>query len=284
MRSQSHTYTRFSLLQRIEHLTLVLTFITLASTGLPQEFPTSKIGVFILHTLGGIENLRRIHHFTSAIVMLAVIFHLLSIGYKIFVLRTPLTMLPGVQDVKDGLQALLYNIGIVKNHPKMGRYNFEEKIEYWSFVWGMSVMGISGFIMWNPITVTRYLPGEFIPAAKAAHGGEAVLAVLAIMIWHMYGDVIKRFNKSMWTGTQSEDEMLHEHPLELDEIKAGTADRTPDPATLRKRQRIFFPIATVLAIVMLAGVYGFVNAEVTAVKAVPPSSIPLESPSPTPQP
>ena len=50
-----------------------------------------------------------------------------------------------------------------------------------------TVMGITGFMMWNPITATKYLPGEFVPAAKAAHGGEAVLAVLAILIWHMYG-------------------------------------------------------------------------------------------------
>ena len=40
----------------------------------------------------------------------------------------------------------------------------------------------------------KFVPGDFIPAAKAAHGAEAILAVLAIIVWHMYGVHLKRFN------------------------------------------------------------------------------------------
>ena len=76
--------------------------------------------------------------------------------------------------------------------------------------------------------------------------GKGFLLILAIIIWHMYGVHIKRFNKSMFTGKMSEDEMLHEHPLELADIKAGLAERPVDPAALRKRQRIYIPIAAVL--------------------------------------
>ena len=130
-------------------------------------------------------------------------------------------------------------------------------------------MGLTGFMMWNPITTTRFLPGEVIPAAKAAHSGEALLAVLAIIIWHMYGVHIKRFNRSMFTGKMTEEEMLHEHPLELADIKAGMAERPVDEATLRKRQRVYLPIAGALALFMLLGVYGFVNAEQTALTTVP---------------
>lgn len=182
-------------------------------------------------------------------------------------------MLPSLQDVKDGLQALLYNVGFAKQYPKMGRYTFEEKMEYWAFVWGAAVMGATGFMMWNPITATKYLPGEFVPAAKAAHGGEAVLAVLAIIIWHMYGVHVRRFNKAMFTGMQTEEEMLHEHPLELEEIKSGRMHHRPDPRTLRKRQLIYFPIAAILAIAMLGGIYGFINTEETALKTIPPISV-----------
>ena len=284
MSSQPRTYLRFPLSRRIEHIGLMLSFVTLASTGLPQKYPTSKISVFILQTLGGIENLRSIHHFMSTLVMFAVIYHLLVVGYKVFVLRTPWSMMLSLQDAKDGIHALLYNIGIAKTSPKMGRYTFEEKFEYWAFVWGYTIMGITGFIMWNPITATRYLPGEFVPAAKAAHGGEALLAVLAIIIWHMYGVNIKHFNKSIWTGKATEEEMLHDHPLELEDIKAGVADRTPDATTLRKRQRIFYPVAAILTIAMLVGVYGYINTEETALKTIPPISTTVESPTQTPQP
>ena len=284
MSNQPRTYIRFPLSRRIEHIFLMISFITLASTGLPQKYPTSPISVFIVQALGGIENLRSIHHSTSILVMFAIIYHLLVIGYMIFVLRTPWSMMLSLQDMKDGMQALLYNLGFAKAYPKMGRYTFEEKFEYWAFVWGYTIMGITGFIMWNPITATMYLPGEFVPAAKAAHGGEAVLAVLAIIVWHMYGVNIKHVNRSMFTGKVTEEEMVHEHPRELDDIQAGTANRVPDAATLRKRQRIFYPIAAILTVVMLAGVYGYINTEETALKTIPPISTTVESPLQTPQP
>ncbi|MCS7039976.1 MAG: hypothetical protein NZP34_10260, partial [Caldilineales bacterium] len=73
-------------------------------------------------------------------------------------------------------------------------------MEYWAVIWGTAVMIITGFMLWNPITTTKFLPGSWIPAAKAAHGGEALLAFLAIIVWHVYNVHIKTFNRSMFTG------------------------------------------------------------------------------------
>ena len=265
-KKSTRTYKRFPLVRRIEHLTMLLSFTTLGLTGLPQKFPDSSISIGFVNLFGSIENLRGIHHVAAIVMLLGTIWHILYFGYISYVRHARLTMLPSLQDAKDALQVFLYNIGISKTHPQMGRYTFEEKMEYWAFVWGTAVMVATGFMMWNPISTAKFLPGQFIPAAKAAHGGEAVLAVLAIIIWHMYGVHIKRLNKSMFTGQMSEEDMLHEHPLELADIKAGIAERPVDPVTLRKRQRVFFPVAAVLAILMLSGVYGFVNAEDTALE------------------
>jgi cytochrome b subunit of formate dehydrogenase/mono/diheme cytochrome c family protein len=260
----TRTYLRFPLTRRIEHLAMMLSFITLGLTGLPQKFPSAPLSIAFVNILGGIESLRTIHHLAAVVMMLGTAWHIIVFGYIAYVRRTRLSMLPSLQDVKDGWQALMYNIGRATSYPQMGRYTFEEKMEYWAFVWGAIIMGLTGFMMWNPITTARFLPGEVIPAAKAAHGGEALLAVLAIIIWHMYGVHVKRFNKSMWTGEMSEEEMLHEHPLELADIKAGMAERPVDPATLRKRERAYLPVAVLLTLFMLGGIYGFVNAEQTA--------------------
>ena len=111
-----------------------------------------------------------------------------------------------------------------------------------------------------------------------------MLAVLAIIIWHMYGVNVKHYNRSIFTGKITEEEMVHEHPKELEEIKAGRADRIPDAATIRKRQRIFYPVAAILTIAMLVGVYGYINTEETALKTIPPISTTAESPTQTPQP
>jgi len=302
MSAKTKSYERFPLARRIEHLTMLLSFTTLGLTGLPQKFPTAAFSVAFVNLIGGIENLRSIHHVAAIVMMLGTVWHLLVFGYMAYVRRTRLSMLPSLQDAKDGIQALLYNLGFAKTFPQMGRYTFEEKMEYWAFVWGTAVMVATGFMMWNPLATVKFLPGEAIPAAKAAHGGEAVLAVLAIIIWHMYGVHVKRFNKSMFTGQMSEQDMLHEHPLELADIKAGIAERPVEPVALRKRQQIYLPIAAVITLVALGGLYGFVNAEQTALttteRQIPtvvvyvpqtatpaptqtPTSLPTETPLPT---
>jgi len=283
MNKVTQTYLRFPIARRIEHWVMMLSFTLLGLTGLPQRFPDAGLSQAILGALGGIESLRTIHHTAAIVMMLGTAWHILVMGYSVFVMRDQMSMLPTLQDAKDALQALLYNIGIAKTYPQMGRYTFEEKMEYWAFVWGAFVMGATGFVMWNPITATQYLPGEFVPAAKAAHGNEAVLAVLAIIIWHMYGVHIKRFNKAMFNGKMTEEEMLHEHPLELADIKAGIADRRPDAATLRKRKMIYYPIAAVVTLGMLAGIFGFINAEETALETIPPIIESVEA-TPTTQP
>lgn len=297
MSKNTTSYPRFPLARRIEHIVMLLSFGLLGATGLPQKFPLANISIWFVGLLGSVDNLRIIHHVSATVMMLGTAWHILVAGYKIFVLHEKPSMLPSLQDVRNGWQALMYNIGLAKKFPQMGRFTFEEKLEYWAFVWGAIVMGLTGFLMWNPITAAKFLPGEWIPAAKAAHGGEAILAVLAIIIWHMYGVHLRKFNKSMWTGKLDEEEMLHEHPLELADIKAGLASRSVTPEELRKRQMFYFPVAGVLTVVMLAGVYGFVNTEQTALTTIPPqaptiaiyvpetpTSLPTQLPTPTPLP
>jgi len=290
-KAPQRSYVRFTLAQRVEHVIMLLSFSTLGLTGLPQRFASHPVSLWFINLLGGIDNLRAIHHTAAVVMMFGTMYHILVVGYKIFVERRSLTMLPVLQDARDALGVLLYNVGLKKSRPQMGRYTFEEKAEYWAFAWGAVVMGFTGFLMWNPVTAAKFLPGEFIPAAKAAHGGEAVLAVLAIIVWHMYSVHIKRFNKAMWSGRLSEEEMLHEHPLELADIKAGVAERPVDPLTLRKRQRVYYPVAGALAVIMLVGIYGFIAVEDTALITNPPQPEKVEvfapqtpTPFPTPLP
>ena len=150
--------------------------------------------------------------------------------------------------------------------------------------------------MWNPIATTRILPGQFIPAAKVAHSLEAVLAILSILIWHMYQVFIRHFNKSMYNGKITEETLLHDHPIELADIKAGTAKPPVTSEGVAKRRRIYIPIYTVVAAIMLVGVYFFIAYEATAIATVPPAEevevfvpltptpLPTPPPSPTPPP
>jgi cytochrome b subunit of formate dehydrogenase len=269
MSGHAQGYIRFSLAQRIEHGFLLASFTILSVTGLPQMFAMTLWGSWMIWAMGGIEMVRIIHRASAVVLMLATIYHGGVVTYRVFVQRVRMTMLPGWDDVVHGLQALGYNLGLVKSRPAMGRYNFGEKVEYWAVIWGTVIMVITGFMLWNPIATTNFLPGEFIPAAKAAHGGEALLAVLSIVTWHMYHVHVRTFNKSMFTGRISRHEMEEEHALELAEIEAGITDPPVPVEVMQRRRRLFYPVAAVISITLLTGLYFFVTYEQTAITTIP---------------
>ena len=266
-------YWRFSRWDRIEHALLLSSFTILVLTGVPQKFSAYAWADWMITAMGGIETVRVIHRVAAIVLMLETIYHFSAVSYKIYVKRVSLTMLPSMQDAKDGIQALGYNVGLVKFPPRMGRYAFGEKVEYWAVIWGTVIMVMTGFILWNPIAAATFLPGQAIPAAKAAHGGEALLAMLSIITWHIYNVHVKQFNKSMFTGYISRHEMVEEHPVELEQIERGQAQRVVDPAGVSRRRRIFMPIAAVVTLVMLAGLFLFVTYEQTAISTVPQAEI-----------
>jgi len=262
---ETKSYIRFDLVQRLQHIIFLISFSVLGFTGLPQKFPLSPISVGLFKVVGGIETARLIHH-TSAIVMMIVsVFHVLEVLYRMMVLRTPISMIPWINDIIHVYEDVLYYLGLRKHKAYYGRYSYAEKAEYLALLWGTIVMGLTGFMMWNPISTLRILPGEAVPAAKAAHGGEAVLAVLAIIIWHFYHVHIKHLNPSMLTGKLSHEEMEHEHPAELANIHSDSQPELIPPAVLRKRQYVYMPIAIAILAAFSYGFYYFVGYESTAI-------------------
>jgi mono/diheme cytochrome c family protein len=206
-----------------------------------------------------------IHH-TSAIVMMIVsVVHVLDVLYRVLVLRTPISMIPWIDDALHVWHDVQYYLGFRKHKAYYGRYSYAEKMEYLALIWGTIVMGLTGFMMWNPISTLRILPGEAVPAAKAAHGGEALLAVLAIILWHFYHVHIKHLNTSMFTGVLSREEMEHEHPAELATIDSGKHAEPIPPAVLQKRRMVYIPIAIAVLAIFSYGFYFFVGYETTAV-------------------
>ncbi len=288
MRKRQREYVRFGLAQRIEHFILMTSFTLLALTGLPQKFVGHPAAETLIVWLGGIERTRQLHHVAAVVLLAGSAFHLISVGYRLFVLRVKPAILPGLDDAVYVVQELAYFLCLRDERPKAGRYTYREKLEYWAVVWGTALMAVTGFMLWNPITTTRYLPGEIIPAAKAAHGWEAILAVLSILTWHVYNVHLKQFNKSIFTGRMSEEEMAHEHPLELERLKAGEVMERPDPRVVRRRAAIYMPMAVIVALISAWALYEFVTLEETALTTIPrrPTVQPYvpATPMPTPLP
>ncbi|HRW03964.1 MAG TPA: cytochrome b/b6 domain-containing protein [Caldilineaceae bacterium] len=278
MSEKAQTYRRFDRWQRIEHGLLILSFTVLTLTGLPQKYSMTYWGSALIWLFGGIEVTRLIHRGAAILLMLETIYHAVAVSYKVLVRRVRLTMLPSWRDIVDGFHAMAYNVRLAKTPPRMGRYTFGEKVEYWAVIWGTVIMILTGFMLWNPIATTTFFPGQWIPAAKAAHSGEALLAVLSIVTWHVYNVHLKHFNRSMFTGAISHHEMQTEHAAELAELDAGHQPAPIATAVLQRRQRIFYPVAIVLSLVLLVALYLFVTIEQTAITTVPRQQVEVFTP------
>jgi cytochrome b subunit of formate dehydrogenase len=262
------SFPRFPLAQRIQHALLIVSFSALGLAGLSQTFAATTFGERIIGALGGIEWVRIGHRAAAVILMVTGVWHLLDAAYHVFVLRRPLSILPRAKDLADFWQTLRYNLGRALARPRMGRFTFEEKVEYWALIWGTGLMVATGFMLWNPLATTRLLPGQWIPAAQVVHAGEAILAVLAVIVWHGYGVHLRHFNRSMFTGTMTESEMRHEHPLELESL---LSDPPPveDEVARGRRRRVFGPVCVVVTLALAAGLAWFVTLVETALPVKP---------------
>jgi formate dehydrogenase gamma subunit len=263
-------YHRFRLAARIEHAILMTSFTILVITGIPQMYAWAGWAQWTISALGGIETVRIIHRTCAIILVLGSVYHLFTSGYRFYVRRESMRMIPTMKDFWDTVDTVRYNLGFSDKHPKMPKFNFGEKMEYWAVVWGTAVMIITGFMLWNPISTTAILPGEIIPAAKAAHGYEALLAALAIIIWHMYNVHIKFFNPSIFTGYLPREMMEEEHALELERLEAG-GDPWPEVAlpVLAERQRKYVIFTVVAGTLILIFIYWAFTYEQTAIETVP---------------
>ena len=211
-------FVRFSFNQRAQHLVMMVSFTLLVLTGLPQKFASEGWAQALILAIGGIETVRLVHRGCALVFAAEGIYHLGYIGWLVSTGRFTTSMIPGMRDVTDALNAFRYCVGTGKAMPRFDRYDYRQKFEYWGVMLGWLIMVSTGLVMMFPAQATQVLPGAFIPTAREMHGGEALLVLLVIVTWHLYGAHLNplRFpgDTSIFTGKISRQRMLEEHPLE----------------------------------------------------------------------
>jgi cytochrome b subunit of formate dehydrogenase len=169
--------------QRVQHLLLLTSFFVLVITGFALKYPDSWFALM----LGMSETVRGLAHRIAAIVLISAgVYHLAYLALTADGRRLVRDFLPALRDSTDVLRTLRYYLGLSDAKPQYARFNYSEKVEYWALVWGMFVMASTGIMLWAKITFGHFLPRWLLDVATAIHFYEAVLATLAIVVWHFY--------------------------------------------------------------------------------------------------
>jgi len=226
----SGLYIRMTLSERLQHGVLLVSFIVLVITGFMLKFPDAWWVRHIREILGeGVFYLRGLLHRIAAVVMVgAALYHLYYIFFVPRGKQLIRDLLPKIQDVKDAVAVLKYNLGMSKEKPLFGRFSYIEKSEYWALVWGTIVMAGTGVVLWFDNLFLGLFSKLFLDVATTIHYYEAWLATLAIIVWHIYFVIfnpdVYPMNLAWLKGTLTEEEMEEEHPLELERIKRETME------------------------------------------------------------
>jgi formate dehydrogenase gamma subunit len=216
------TVPRMSLNQRLQHGVLAASFIFLALTGFALRFPETGVA----RLMGGSEAFRSWSHRVAGIVLLVIGgYHVIYLLSKKEGRRLVIDMLPSPKDLMDLMGTFRYLLRLSPEKPKIGRFGYAEKMEYWAVIWGTIIMGASGLMIWFKMDVTRFLPRWAVDVATTVHYYEAILACLAIIVWHFYHVIfdpdVYPLNLACWRGKVSAHWMEEEHPL--DPAHTGTA-------------------------------------------------------------
>jgi len=275
--SAGKLYRRFDRFQRTQHLLMLLSFFTLALTGMALKFSYAPWAQWISNALGGQPSMATMHR-VGAIVLIAVfVVHVSSVRRKKMesgqtwkqLLTGPDSILFARRDIKDVIGSIKWFFGLGPR-PAYGRYTYWEKFDYFAVFWGVLVIGSTGFVLWFPELLTRILPGWSINVATIVHSDEALLAVGFIFTIHFFNTHFRPdkfpMDPVIFTGRMSVEELKHDKPDEYaDLVRAGTLEAhlvEPMPKKAEKAFRAFGFAAlgvglTLIALIVYAMLFAY---------------------------
>lgn len=235
--SRGKQFVRFTRLNRTLHVLMIVSFISLAVTGMTLKFSYTSWASTLSRMLGGYEAAGSIHRF-AAVIMIGVFFtHLIDLvrlkrkeskSWKSLIFGED-SMLPNKQDYLDFVGSIKWFLGL-GDRPQYGRWTYWEKFDYFAVFWGVAVIGSTGFMLWFPEIFTLLIPGWMINVATIIHSDEALLATGFIFTVHFFNTHLRpeKFPMDMvvFTGYMPVEELKHDKPKEFEQlVQSGELDK-----------------------------------------------------------
>jgi hypothetical protein len=171
---------------------------------------------------------RNIHRIAAVAMMVTSFLHVLGLILKPELRRHWMELLPKWRDFPDGFRMLMYNIGVLREKPVLPSHSYAEKVEYWAVVWGTVVMVVTGLLLWNNSWALQWLPKWVLDVSTSVHWYEAVLASLAILVWHFYSVIfdpdVYPMDTAWLTGKSPRKRESHAEPGQEGEAEAPPSE------------------------------------------------------------
>ena len=253
--ADQYFFKRFTAPQRITHLFVIISFMSLALTGMMLKFSSMPWARFIADLLGGVVVAGTIHRFAAVITFGYFVYHISSliklkkargVSWKNFIFDHQSLMF-NLNDLKDFFATVKWFFALGPR-PQYGRWTYWEKFDYFAVFWGVGVIGLSGLMLWFPEFFTKFLPGWLINVAHIIHSDEALLAVGFIFTIHFFNTHLRPeafpMDKVIFTGSIPLEELKHDRPKEYRALKESGqlstfTHKEPAPKKLEKMAQIF---------------------------------------------
>jgi len=251
-------FVRFPRLYRALHACMIVSFLTLAVTGLSLKFSYTAWAVRLSRVMGGFETAGYIHRFAAVIMFGTFTAHIVGLIRQkqrsqttwSALLFGPNTLVPTKRDAQEFLGTMKWFVGLGPR-PEYGRWSYWEKFDYFAVFWGIVVIGSTGLTLWFPVFFTRFLPGSFINVATIIHSDEALLATGFIFTVHFFNTHLRPekfpMDTTIFTGHMPLAELKRDKPREYAALVAsGKLEEhleEPQPEIVVKAIRFFAWIA-----------------------------------------
>ena len=230
LRDPNRTLVRMGAAARVQHGLLATSFILLVISGFALKYPGSGLAWL----MGDSELVRRtLHRFAACFMMAGAVAHLFYATCTRDGRRFVLDMLPEAKDVTDVLATFRHYLAGRSPKPMFKRFGYAEKAEYWAVVWGTFLMGGTGPLIWFKLYATRWVPRWVVEVATTVHYYEAILATLAILVWHFYFVIfdpdVYPINWAWLDGKVTPHHHREEHPLDQEALGPFANEQPAEP-------------------------------------------------------